>query len=57
LYLMVMLSLDASFYFSKFKQWFYGGAGGWEDDLAREMRLIARDRLGVEIQEDVIYAG
>lgn len=48
----VLLSSDVVFWTSKVRQWF-GFGGGMEDDIERQMRFIAKDQLGVELQHSV----
>jgi aarF domain-containing kinase len=48
----VMLSTDIVFWTSKVRQWF-GLGGGMEDDMERQMRIIAKDTFGVELQHSV----
>lgn len=48
----VLLSTDFVFYTSKFRQAF-GFGGGMEDDLEKQMRYIAKDQFGVELQHSV----
>ncbi|KAF6756514.1 ABC1 family-domain-containing protein [Ephemerocybe angulata] len=60
---MIMFSLDLAFWRSNFVRWVYevrdwvlgkeGGVrkGGFEEDLERQMRLMAKDTLGVEVGE------
>jgi hypothetical protein len=62
-----MLSLDFAFYSSKLRVWFrmwrfrlrgvavkdnvYEGGGGFEEEIEKQMRMVAKDHLGVEIDE------
>jgi aarF domain-containing kinase len=48
----VLLSSDLVFYTSKIRQWF-GFGGGMEDDIEKQMRFIAKDQFGVELQHSV----
>ena len=48
----VLFSSDLVFYTSKVRQWF-GFGDGMEDDIEKQMRLIAKDQLGVELQHSV----
>jgi aarF domain-containing kinase len=48
----VMLSTDIVFYTSKIRQYF-GFGNGMEDDMERQMRFIAKDQLGFELQSSV----
>ncbi|KUJ14369.1 ABC transporter [Mollisia scopiformis] len=52
LFRFVLFSTDVVFYGSKVRQWF-GFGGGMEDDLERQMRFIAKDQFGVELQHSV----
>ena len=47
----VMLSSDAVFWWSKFRQWL-GWGKGMEDDMEAQMKVIARD-MGVNLQHQV----
>ena len=48
----VLFSSDVVFYSSKVRQYF-GFGGGMEDDIEKQMRFIAKDQFGVELQHDV----
>lgn len=48
----VLLSSDVVFYASKLRQ-MLGLGLGMEDDLERQMRFIAKDQLGIELQHSV----
>lgn len=48
----VLLSSDIVFYTSKVRQVF-GFGGGMEDDLEKQMRYIAKDQFGFELQHSV----
>lgn len=48
----VLLGSDFVFYTSKFRQAF-GFGGGMEDDLEKQMRYIAKDQFGVDLQHSV----
>lgn len=48
----VMLGSDVVFYAAKIRQVFFGG-GGMEDEMERQMRFIAKDTFGVELQHSV----
>ncbi|TVY35397.1 ABC1 family protein [Lachnellula occidentalis] len=52
LFRFVLLSSDVVFYTSKLKQWF-GFGKGMEDDIERQMRFLAKDQFGVELQHGV----
>lgn len=52
LFRFVLLGSDVVFYSSKIRQYF-GFGKGMEDDLERQMRFIAKDQFGVELQHDV----
>jgi len=52
LFKFVLLSSDVVFYTSKIRQVF-GFGDGMEDDIEKQMRFIARDQLGVELQHSV----
>lgn len=47
---LVLLSSDFVFYFSKIRQWF-GWGGGMEDDIEKQMRVVAKD-MGVELDQN-----
>lgn len=49
---LVLLSSDAVFYFSKARQWL-GLGGGMEDDIEAQLRSIAKDSFGVELNHGV----
>lgn len=48
----VMLGSDLIFWTSKVRQW-CGLGGGMEDDMEKQLRVIAKDTFGVELQHDV----
>jgi aarF domain-containing kinase len=48
----VLFSSDIVFYVSKVRQTF-GFGDGMEDDIEKQMRFIAKDQLGVELQHSV----
>jgi len=48
----VLLGSDVVFYGSKIRQWF-GFGDGMEDELEKQMRYIAKDQFGVELQHSV----
>ena len=48
----IILSTDVVFYTSKVRQWF-GFGDGMEDDIEKQMRFIAKDQFGVELQHSV----
>ncbi|RDW74094.1 putative ABC transporter-1 [Coleophoma crateriformis] len=48
----VLLGTDVVFYTSKIRQWF-GFGGGMEDELEKQMRFIAKDQFGFELQHSV----
>lgn len=48
----VLFSSDIIFYTSKLRQLF-GFGGGMEDDIEKQMRFIAKDQFGVELQHSV----
>jgi aarF domain-containing kinase len=48
----VLFSSDIVFYASKIRQTF-GFGGGMEDDIEKQMRFIAKDQFGVELQHSV----
>jgi aarF domain-containing kinase len=48
----VLLSSDVVFYGSKIRQWL-GLGGGMEDDIEKQMRFLAKDQFGVELQHGV----
>jgi aarF domain-containing kinase len=48
----VLLSSDILFYTSKVRQLF-GFGDGMEDDLEKQMKFIAKDQFGVDLQHDV----
>jgi aarF domain-containing kinase len=52
LFKFVLLSSDLVFYTSKLRQAF-GLGGGMEDDIEKQMRYIAKDQFGVELQHSV----
>jgi aarF domain-containing kinase len=52
LFKFVLLGSDVVFYTSKIRQWF-GFGDGMEDDIERQMRFIAKDQFGVELQHSV----
>lgn len=52
LFRLVLLSSDLAFYASRFRQ-IIGLGYGFEDDIEKQMRLIAKDQFGVELQHSV----
>ena len=52
LFKFVLFSSDIVFYTSKLRQWF-GFGDGMEDDMEKQMRSIAKDQFGVELQHSV----
>ncbi|KAG9245360.1 ABC transporter [Calycina marina] len=52
LFKVMMLSSDVVFWTSKVRQWL-GRGGGMEDDMEKQMRYIAKDQFGVELQHNV----
>jgi aarF domain-containing kinase len=52
LFRVVMLGSDLFFYTSKVRQWF-GFGDGMEDDIEKQMRFIAKDQFGVELQHSM----
>jgi aarF domain-containing kinase len=52
LFKFVLLGSDLVFWTSKIRQWF-GFGGGMEDDIERQMRFIAKDQFGFELQHSV----
>ena len=52
LFKFVMLSSDLVFWTSKVRQWF-GLGEGMEDDMEKQMRYIAKDQFGVDLQHNV----
>jgi len=48
----VLLSSDFVFYGSKIRQWL-GLGEGMEDDIEKQMRFLAKDQFGVELQHGV----
>ncbi|KAH8667654.1 ABC transporter [Tricladium varicosporioides] len=52
LFKFVLLSSDVVFWTSKVRQWLGYGLG-MEDDIERQMRFIAKDQLGVELNHGV----
>jgi aarF domain-containing kinase len=52
LFKVVLLGSDFVFYTSKIRQWF-GFGDGMEDDIEKQMRFIAKDQFGVELQHSV----
>ncbi|TVY64298.1 ABC1 family protein, partial [Lachnellula suecica] len=52
LFRFVLLSSDVVFYTSKIRQWL-GYGKGMDDDIERQMRFLAKDQFGVELQHDV----
>jgi len=52
LFKFVLLGTDVVFYTSKIRQWF-GFGNGMDDDIERQMRFIAKDQFGVELQHSV----
>ncbi|KAH8589061.1 ABC transporter [Bisporella sp. PMI_857] len=52
LFKFVMFSTDVVFYTSKIRQWF-GLGDGMEDDIEKQMRYIAKDQWGMDLQHSV----
>ncbi|KAG0650509.1 abc1 family [Hyphodiscus hymeniophilus] len=52
LFRFVLFSSDVVFYTSKVRQYF-GFGDGMEDEIEKQMRFIAKDQFGVELQHDV----
>ena len=52
LFKFVLLGSDVVFYTSKVRQWF-GFGNGMEDDIEKQMKFIAKDQFGVELQHSV----
>ncbi len=52
LFRFVLLSSDFVFYYSKIRQTF-GFGDGMEDDIERQMKFLAQDQFGVELQGSV----
>jgi len=52
LFMFVLLGSDVVFWTSKVRQ-FFGWGMGIEDDIERQMRFIAKDQFGVELQHGV----
>lgn len=52
LFRFVLFGSDVVFYSSKVRQWL-GFGKGMEDDLERQMRFLAKDQFGVELQASV----
>lgn len=52
LFKVVLFGSDVVFYSSKVRQWF-GFGGGMEDELEKQMRFLAKDQFGVELQHSV----
>lgn len=48
----VLLTSDIVFYTSKVRQWLGFGLG-MEDDMEKQMRFIAKDQFGFELQQDI----
>lgn len=52
LFRFVLLSSDVVFWGSKIRQ-FFGLGGGMEDEIEKQMRFLAKDQFGVELQHGV----
>ncbi|TGO09594.1 hypothetical protein BTUL_0160g00110 [Botrytis tulipae] len=52
LFRFVLLSTDMAFWGSKIRQ-LLGWGGGMEDDIEKQMRFLAKDQFGVELQHGV----
>lgn len=52
LFKFVMLGTDVVFYGAKIRQ-FFGWGGGMEEEMERQLRFIAKDTFGVELQHSV----
>ncbi|KAK6614424.1 ABC1 family protein C10F6.14c [Botrytis cinerea] len=52
LFRFVLLSTDVAFWGSKIRQ-LLGWGGGMEDDIEKQMRFLAKDQFGVELQHGV----
>jgi aarF domain-containing kinase len=48
----VLFGSDIVFYTSKVRQ-ILGFGGGMEDDIEKQMRFLAKDQFGVELQHSV----
>jgi aarF domain-containing kinase len=48
----VLLTTDVIFYTSMLRQWL-GFGGGMEDDMERQLKVIAKDAFGIELQHSV----
>ena len=56
IFLTTMFTLDVAFYLTKVRQWINPISGGFEDQIERNMRGIAKDSFGVEIPEGAFDA-
>ncbi|KAJ9118281.1 hypothetical protein QFC22_004192 [Naganishia vaughanmartiniae] len=56
---LALLVLDANFWGTRFKQWWYSNEGkgkkGWEDQLQAQFEKMAKDEFGIELQDDVFF--
>ncbi|KAJ9116125.1 hypothetical protein QFC20_000802 [Naganishia adeliensis] len=56
---LALLALDANFWSTRFKQWWYSNKGkgetGWEDQLQAQFEKMAKDEFGIELQDDVFF--
>ncbi|GHJ89785.1 hypothetical protein NliqN6_6187 [Naganishia liquefaciens] len=54
---LALLALDANFWTTRFKQWWYSNKGkgekGWEDNLQAQFEKMAKDEFGIDLQDDV----
>jgi aarF domain-containing kinase len=52
LFKVVLIGTDVAWWTSRFRQWL-GWGQGMDDDIERQMRYIAKDQFGVELQHSV----
>ena len=52
----VVLGLDAAFWWGRIRQIVFGGIG-FEEEMENRMRRVAKEEFGVELQGDGIFAG
>lgn len=54
IFLTIMLSIDVAFWTSKVKQWMWLGrkGEGFEDEIERTMRSLAKSNFGIDIATD-----
>jgi aarF domain-containing kinase len=52
IFTLFLFSSDLVFYSSKIRQ-FFGAGGGMEEDMEKQMKFIAKDQFGVELQQNV----